>query len=665
MNLAETLEIKGPFQLGYIVLPKDVNHVGRLMADWDAAQLTAAGKLAIDIARRIHRQEFWPPTLPAPDILTDYAVICQDNAFRPQIRGPRPDGGHPMSVHSHVLISASAGTGKTFQLSNRYIGLLHSGVLPDQILATTFTRKAAGEILDRVIVRLADAALDAEKRQKLAEQLAIASLTQSRCYELLGQMLHQLHRLRVSTLDAFFAQLAGSFSLELGLPTGWRIIEELHEKYLRTEAIERTLQGDSTHDVHRLLQLMAKGTAQRSVSDLVRDTVNRLYNLFMETDAAAWQQIPQPPLLSSERLAALIQELRNAALPADKNFAKARDKDLAAAEIGDWESFIGSGLAAKVLEEETTYCRKTIPAEVVQLYQQLLGQARGVLLKQMAGQTQATYDLLAKFHVIYAQLKQQSGALRFEDITRALAASDRLGSIDDQHFRLDTYIAHLLLDEFQDTSLTQWQVLRPLARFVTASDGASTMASAGGRRSFFCVGDAKQAIYAWRGGKSEIFEALDGDLVGLEKRPLTKSFRSSPPVIDAVNRIFRELPRHTNLDRYEQAVHQWCDVFPEHTTSRFGLPGYVELRTAREAGDGEHADSVKLAYAAELVRELIARAPGSKRGSPDAAERHRESADLRTAPPARGGQRRGWRAAHRLAGCPGHLVAAETGRPSW
>ena len=128
------------------------------------------------------------------------------------------------------------------------------------------------------------------------------------------------------------------------------------------------------------------------------------------------------------------------------------------------------------------------------------------------------------------------------------------------------------------------------------------------------MGDAKQAIYAWRGGKSEIFEALDGDLVGLEKRPLTKSFRSSPPVIDAVNRIFKELPRHTNLERYEQAVHQWCDVFPEHTTSRSDLPGYVELRTAREAGEGEHADSVKLAYAAEQVRELIARAPGRSVG---------------------------------------------------
>ena len=180
-----------------------------------------------------------------------------------------------MSHSSHVLISASAGTGKTFQLSNRYIGLLHSGVMPDQILATTFTRKAAGEILDRVIVRLAEAAVGCSTSvEELAQWLPVASLSPARCHDMLRQMLRHLHRLRVSTLDAFFAQLAGSFSLELGLPPGWRIVEELHEKYLRSEAIERTLQGNSTREVQRLVHLMAKGTAQRSVSELVRDTVD-------------------------------------------------------------------------------------------------------------------------------------------------------------------------------------------------------------------------------------------------------------------------------------------------------------------------------------------------------------------------------------------------------
>ena len=122
-----------------------------------------------------------------------------------------------------------------------------------------------------------------------------------------------------------------------------------------TKRLNRTLQGDSTHEVQRLVHLMAKGTAQRSVSELVRDTVDKLYDLYMETDAEAWQQIPQPKPLSSEKLAALIQELRDAALPADSHFADARDKELAAAEVGDWESFIGSGLAAKVLDGETTF----------------------------------------------------------------------------------------------------------------------------------------------------------------------------------------------------------------------------------------------------------------------------------------------------------------------
>ena len=90
---------------------------------------------------------------------------------------------------SHVLIRASAGTGKTFRLSNRYLGLLHRGVAPDQILATTFTRKAAGEILDRVMVRLAEAALKPDKLVQLASDLDLPHLTQAKCLELLRQLI--------------------------------------------------------------------------------------------------------------------------------------------------------------------------------------------------------------------------------------------------------------------------------------------------------------------------------------------------------------------------------------------------------------------------------------------------------------------------------------------
>ena len=90
-----------------------------------------------------------------------------------------------MAVHvteyPNILIRASAGSGKTFRLSNRYLGLMKLGVSPDQILATTFTRKAAGEILDRVMIRLAEAALDTEQCQELATFLKDPSLSKSDC----------------------------------------------------------------------------------------------------------------------------------------------------------------------------------------------------------------------------------------------------------------------------------------------------------------------------------------------------------------------------------------------------------------------------------------------------------------------------------------------------
>ncbi len=407
VELAHGLGITGPLQLGYINLPKELDKVGDSMAPWDEDMLESAVEEARDVAGKIVAGKFWPPTRPASGTVTEFAAICQEHAFRP-LSGRLFDGATSMTRFPHILIRASAGTGKTFRLSNRYLELLHSGVAPDQILATTFTRKAAGEILDRVVVRLAAAALEPAQLAQLSQQLQLPSLTHEKCLELLKQLIDHLHRLRVSTLDAFFAQLAGSFSLELGLPPGWRIVEQLHDKYLRREAITLTLQGDTNREIQRLVHLMAKGEATRSISDLVQSTVDNLYDLYIETDAAAWQRIPRPRLLASESLAATIEALRTAPLPADSRATKARDSDVEAAEQGDWERFIGKGLTAKILAGETTYFKKDIPPETIDLYSQLLNHARGVLLHQVADQTEATYQLLDKFHTAYAYLKRKA-----------------------------------------------------------------------------------------------------------------------------------------------------------------------------------------------------------------------------------------------------------------
>ena len=203
------------------------------------------------------------------------------------------------------------------------------------------------------------------------------------------------------------------------MPPGWRIVDESYEVFLRDEAIARTLQRHSTADVQRLVNLMAKGETQQSVSGLVRRTVKTLYKLYMETDPAAWCQISCPRPLSDEELTGLVQQLRDVPLPDDKVYAKARVNDAEAAEAGDWELFISRGIAAKVLAGETKFNKKPIPRDVVEIYEQLLQQTRAVLLQQLARQTEATYELLDKFHEAYAQLKLQTGSLRFEDVTRA------------------------------------------------------------------------------------------------------------------------------------------------------------------------------------------------------------------------------------------------------
>jgi ATP-dependent helicase/nuclease subunit A len=502
--------------------------------------------------------------------------------------------------YPNILIRASAGTGKTFQLSNRFLGLLDHDAPLDQILATTFTRKAAGEILDRILLRLADASLDPQACAELGEHLRDGELTPARCRRILAGAARNLHRLRVSTLDAFFAKIASSFSLELGLPPGWRIVDELQDAQMRTEAIEAVIAQDSASDVLTLMHLLTKGEAKRGIGDLLRDTVNQVYSVFCETTPEAWSSVPRYRHVTDERMAEAISTLRQIEFPS-KHQRTACDKDLDAVERGDWERFIGFGLAAKIASGGTTFQRKEIPECALKEYRALLHHARATLLGHVANQTEAAYKVLKKFDAAYQRLKQERRALRFEDITRRLAEAAMLDDHERVAFRLDAAVSHLLLDEFQDTSLAQWCVLRSFAR---------RAAGGGAGNSFFCVGDVKQAIYGWRGGVAEIFDALEGELERLKKASLTQSFRSSPAVIETVNHVFTHLLDHPHLEHYEPAVRQWCEPFEPHSTSKSDLPGCVTLAVSRQPADDESPDDVHDLWCARRIAELVREAPG-------------------------------------------------------
>lgn len=476
-----------------------------------------------------------------------------------------------------VVIRASAGTGKTYQLTNRYLSLIKDGVRPEHILTVTFTRLAAGEILERVLLRLAEAAVDLKKCEALAKELNDGAFTRERCLNLLQELTSNLHRMRIETLDAYFAQLARSFSLEIGLPPNWSILEEVQDQRLRWEALQQTIADDGDRTISRLVRVLFQGEAKRNVSYLLFDTINTLYSVLLETDPPAWKRFPDLKPLDRDGIREAIEVLDATSPPEHKTAARLKAENVEAAQLHNWEQFISKGIAAHLLKGKTSYYKKEFSAELQAAYHAVIDHARAVLLNQLKHQTEATFEILQRFDVHYRALKLRNRGIRFEDVTHTLMELAKSTNPEEQNFRLDTEISHLLLDEFQDTSLRQWQIIRPLAERIT---GGHKMLFETAWSSFFCVGDVKQAIYGWRGGRSEIFDALEKHLEGINDHQLNVSYRSAPAIIEVVNRVFKQIKNHTHLESVEEVVHHWADSFPEHQTALEDAKGFVQLETA-------------------------------------------------------------------------------------
>lgn len=514
----------------------------------------------------------------------------------------------------NLVIRASAGSGKTFRLTLRFLDLLLAGESAERIFATTFTRKAAGEILERVLQRLSSALLDDEERNTLGEQLGRPNLSRSDLSRTLTSLIASIHRLRVDTLDSFFVRLATAYALDLSLPPKWTIADPVRELQLRARAVEGLLRDDGVEQLRTLVTLLAKGEVRRSVGQQILDVVGNLYPLFLDAPIAElWRTIPAAWVaearLSERELADAKAALEALSPPLKRNgtpdgvWEKALRQHVDAVAHDDWLGFARGGIASKLLSGVQRFGRHTIPDNALAVFDPLLRHAASILATTVAQQTAATYELLTRYHRSYASLAQSSATFTFDGITRILAGAKTLGHLDDVYYRLDADLHHVLLDEFQDTSLPQWLVLEPLAQEAASQPLDHT---------FFCVGDEKQSIYGWRGGSPEIFGWLERDLPGIESEPMDKSYRSSPAVIDTVNEIFEARgPITRTFGGEESGLTEWLDGFRAHQTA-LDIQGYTCLRTAPRATDGQPVAT--LIHAADYVEELLVRDPESSVG---------------------------------------------------
>ncbi|WP_395747937.1 UvrD-helicase domain-containing protein [Prosthecobacter sp.] len=463
----------------------------------------------------------------------------------------------------HILVSASAGSGKTYQLVRRHLHLLALGQSPEGIAAMTFTRKAAGEFFQRILQRLSALSLQSEPPAVFFEGMEPLPAEWPEFAVLLRRVTQRLHRLRLGTMDSFFANITACFPLELGLPLGASVMAENEAAHARQEALDALLERiHSARDDaagRALLEGFKQATfgiEERSAVESLESWINDHHATWLDSgDASLWGSVPDLALDQADDLAAALESLKDHFVPTrpksasfmEELYQEAPRQEPGKKPEGRVEDFLKKSAASwrelRAGNAMVTWGggKNPVSGPAARAWVRVVEAIVHNELKCRAQRTQGMAALMQLYETEYSRRVRSRGRLSFTDVQRLLAAATADGEewADDERadlwFRLDGRYDHWLFDEFQDTSRVQWNVVRGLVDEVLQDDS--------GRRSFYAVGDPKQSIYLWRQAEPGLFEDVlhewphRGD-DGLAPQTLSKSFRSAPAVLDAVNAVF-------------------------------------------------------------------------------------------------------------------------------
>jgi ATP-dependent exoDNAse (exonuclease V) beta subunit len=512
-----------------------------------------------------------------------------------------------------VIVRASAGTGKTHRLAVRCIELLARGERVDGILATTFTRKAAGEIRERVLSMLGAAATDAPGAVGLLRE-RIPGFDRERARSLLADAVARSHRVQIMTIDALAARMASMVQLEIGLPPGWSVIDDLGDAALRTRALDRVLDRVGVAGMMPILHDLHDGAMKASIHGTILDLVRAGESAWRSArgDAGVWERVPEPPgALGDAALAGALETLARTPMTvqkkaggADGNWAKAHAKSVALAMDHEWVAFLDGGLGGAA--EEGVYRKQEFPEGMREAYLPVVRHAVAMVVRKHAMRSRALASLLERFVPEYEALKREAGVVRFEDVPRALDRGVEAGALGAMYYRLDTRFRHVLLDEFQDTSAEQFALVEPMvSEIVSGEDDA---------RSVLIVGDPKQTLYSWRNAAPGLMDEVERRWpAAFTRDELHLSRRSSPAVLEAVNRVFGG-PDALSLLAGAPAAEAMARDFLPHASAKEWLPGVARLREVGEPvpRTDDERDAAPPAWAmvaADLVQEISAAHP--------------------------------------------------------
>ena len=439
-----------------------------------------------------------------------------------------------------VGLEASAGSGKTFALSVHFVYLLLTdpSLRANEILALTFTKKAAKEMRQKIMQALFLLSHDSTNlahKPELDEQREIfLNALSDYANESAGKVAHKsrglyaralAHKPLIMTLDAFFMSVLKKFCWYAGVPSDFEIDELLDRDRLYERFLAQL--DDSTRQAlaHLCLQNQWFG---------VRDCRSFFEHLLQHS-------LQSPEILTQHSQSApshwrqLFAQLRDSIM--QHNLSKSAN---AALQVATFSELLGKTWLHRDSLQEYQYFKKLPPSAQRQgLFEQL----KAHVALELSNAEQRTLAQICSLFGIFTQTltqwQQQTHALQIRDIallTHRLLCGRKI-NMDFLYFRLDSRITHLLLDEFQDTSVLQFQILEPLINEIVSGHSRRE------NRSFFYVGDIKQSIYHFRGSSPALFAHL-ADKKQIPRTQLEKNWRSRAEIVDFVNATFAPLYPH-------------------------------------------------------------------------------------------------------------------------
>jgi ATP-dependent helicase/nuclease subunit A len=534
-------------------------------------------------------------------------MVTAPRPIPPAVRATQARASDPASSS---FVSANAGSGKTHVLVQRVIRLLLNDVPPEKILCITFTKAAAANMAERVFstlghwVTLDDAALDAA-----IVEAGIArpdAKLRMRARELFACALETPGGLKVQTIHALCTRLLQQFPFEANVPARFVVLDDRDQ----TEMMERAnleVLLEASHDpasaTGRALMTAMASAADVTFKDVVREACLSRDHFMAWTDAAgsvgaaAAQMAAELDVDPDERIEDVEREIADGPnLPrsrwdeiacvldtssnADRKQADRLREALTTTGIEQVDNYLNVFLTETDRTPRATVVTNNFirdnPA-IGRLFEMeklritpLIEKRRAVTIRD---RTQALLHIATAAAANYRREKRERGLLDYDDlIDKTLAMLDHVSS-GWVHYKLDRGVDHVLIDEAQDTSPRQWDIVAHIISEFTSGEGARE----GVVRTIFAVGDEKQSIFSFQGAAPREFDSRRRGLerkfvdAGLKFDPVsfTYSFRSGAAILQSVDHVFRD-------EVIYRSIHAE-NAYPVHETLADAGPSLIEL----------------------------------------------------------------------------------------